>query len=115
MKKILFPLITLVLIIAVFLIGFEMILRQVWVPPRGLYDYSHPFIRRHIRAGVDLPYHGDAVTGFGGEFHIQGGPIGYRTDSVLSRERSRGFTVFFPGGIDDCLHLSPAGRPFPAD
>ncbi len=114
MKKILFPLITLVLIIAVFLIGFEMILRQVWVPPRGLYDYSHPFIRRHIRAGVDLPYHGDAVTGFGGEFHIQGGPIGYRTDSVLSREKKPGvYRIFFLGGSTTACTYLPQEKTFP--
>lgn len=107
MKTFLFGTVTFILVILLSLAGAEVILRYTWTPPPGLYDYSHTFIRRKIRPGVDIPYHGDASTGFAGEFHLQGGPIGYRTKSVLSREKSpEAYRIIFMGGSTTaCTYL----------
>lgn len=113
MKKVLFGIITIALLILFSLAGAEVILRYVWTPPKGLYDYSHPFIRRKIRPGVDLPYHGDQVTGFGGEFHLEGGPVGYRTKSVLSRVKSPdAYRIIFMGGSTTACTYIPQEMTF---
>jgi lysophospholipase L1-like esterase len=96
------------------LVGAEEILRHVWHPPKGMYDYSHPFIRRRIRPNVELVYHGDPVTGFGGEFVFKGGPVGYRTKTVITREKPEGaYRIFFVGGSTTACSYLPQEVTFP--
>lgn len=107
-KLILFTLITLSLGILLILGAMEWYLRKTWSPPpESAYDYSHPYIRNRFKAGVELPILGDDLTGFGGTFVLKCGPIGYRTNSILTREKPEGhYRIFFLGGSTTaCVYL----------
>jgi lysophospholipase L1-like esterase len=56
---------------------------------------------------VELQYQGDAVTGFAGEFVLKGGPLGFRTNSVLTIGKPAGvYRIFFMGGSTTaCTYL----------
>lgn len=99
-KHILFSLLTLFLGLLLIAGLAELFLRQFWTPPPpGLFDYSHPYIRNRFRPGAEIRVQGDELTGYGGTFTLRCGPIGYRTDSVLSREKEPGhYRIFFLGG-----------------
>ncbi|MCG3199411.1 MAG: hypothetical protein HUU16_05165 [Candidatus Omnitrophica bacterium] len=99
MKKLLFTLVTLLLLLLILAGGAELVLRSIgWAPSKDRWDYSHPFIRRKVRANADMPYRADPITGYQGEFRFQGGPIGYRTRTVTTREKpERAYRIFFLG------------------
>lgn len=99
LKKLLFTLVTLFLLLLILAGGAELVLRSIgWAPPKDRWDYSHPFIRRRVRANADMLYRADPVTGHEGEFHFQGGPIGYRTRTVTSREKpEHAYRIIFLG------------------
>jgi lysophospholipase L1-like esterase len=113
LKKFLFGMVTFIFVVLLSLVSAEVILRFTWTPPLTLYDYSHTFIRREFRSGVDLLYHGDAVTGFDGDFRLKTGPVGYRTKSVLSREKSHeAYRIIFMGGSTTACTYIPQEMTF---
>jgi len=108
-----FTLFTLLLLTLIVLILSEITLRYAWTPPKKIYDYSHPYIPRKIGAGVAVAYQSDSVTGFSGEYKFQTGPLGYRTKSVLSREKEDGaYRIFFLGGSTTICSYLPLEHVF---